>query len=179
MGQPSLFNDEMLARAIRAAKDAVRRSGDAAGEAKVLYRSRRVVVLFPAIATVARIGPADEANLAADARELSVTRHLIQKGAPVAAPSPLMGPAPFVEERFAITLWPNIEHETCDYDDSRAIARAAEALRQVHAGLADYPGPTPSYQDRIVQCAALLRRREGPHPLLSRTRLSSSARMSD
>ena len=168
--QPRRFDDEMLARAIRAATDAVRRSGETAGEAKVLYCSRRVVVLFPAIATVARIGPADEANLAADARELSVTRHLMEKGAPVAATSPLMGPSPFVEDGLAVTLWPNIEHETRDYHDCEAIARAADALRQVHEGLADYPGPLPSYMDRIAQCAALLRGGEAASPLSAEDR---------
>lgn len=162
MSQSGLFNEEMLERAIRAAKKAIVRAGDASGEAKVLYRSRRVVLLFPAILTVARIGPADEANLASDARELRITRHLAEKGAPVAAPSAKMGLAPFVEEDLAVTLWPNIDHKTRDDDDADAVARAADALRLVHEGLADYPDRLPSYVDRIVQCAALLRNRDAP-----------------
>jgi aminoglycoside phosphotransferase (APT) family kinase protein len=161
MDESHFLDDETLAHAIRAAKAAARR-GDADDEVKVLHRSRRVVLLLPAIATVARIGPADDISLASDTRELCVTRHLVEKGAPVAAPSPLMGPMPFVEDGLAVTLWPNIEHETCDYDDSSAVARAADALRRVHEGLADYPDPLPSYWDRIAQCATLLRGHDSP-----------------
>ena len=77
MSETCLFDDEKMAHAVDAAKKAARRAGVAANEATVLYRSRRVVLLFPEIATVARVGSADEACLAADARELSVARRLV------------------------------------------------------------------------------------------------------
>jgi hypothetical protein len=151
------FDDETTARAVGAAKRAAARAGAPVGEALVLYRSRRVVVHLPSIATVARIGPADAACLAADMRELSVARRLAGKGAPIVAPSALMGAGPFVEDDLAVTLWPHIDHETRDDDDRDAVARAAAALRRVHDGLADYPGALPSYWERIAQCGELLR----------------------
>jgi len=151
-----LFDDERLARAIAAAKKAARLTGDS--EAIVLYRSRRVALLLPAIAAVARIGPADPACFAADARELSVARHLAEKGAPVVGPSAFMPPAPIVVEDLAVTFWPNVEHRSCGYEDRRAVAQAADALRRVHERFADYAEPLPSYWDRIEACGALLRR---------------------
>ncbi len=156
MSECSLFDDERLARAIAAAKKAARLAGDS--EAIVLYRSRRVALLLPAIAAVARVGPADPACLAADARELSVARHLANKCAPIVGPSAFMAPAPIVVDDLALTFWPNVEHASRGYDDRRAIAEAAGALRKVHEAFADYAEPLPSYWERIEACGALLRR---------------------
>ncbi|HLJ71685.1 MAG TPA: phosphotransferase [Roseiarcus sp.] len=158
MSECSRFDDEKLARAIAAAKAAARLAGDI--DVRVLYRSRRVALLLPAIAAVARIGPADPACLAADARELEVARHLAKSGAPVVGPSAFMPPAPIVVEDLAVTFWPHTEHTSRGYDDRRAIAQAAAALRRVHERFADYAEPLPSYWERIEACGALLCRRD-------------------
>lgn len=158
MSECGLFDDERLARAIAAAKKAARLAGDS--EARVLYRSRRVALLLPAIAAVARVGPADPACLAADARELNVARHLAKSGAPVVGPSAFMPPAPIVVEDLAVTFWPNVEHASRGYEDRGAVAEAADALRRVHERFANYSGPLPSYWERIEACGALLRRRD-------------------
>jgi hypothetical protein len=149
-------NDEVLARAFRAVNKAARRIN--AGDPVVLYRSRRICLLLPEISTVARIAPATVDNVKVSALEVAISRYLSQRGAPVVGPSEAMPSAPYVEEGFVVTLWPNVTHDEADYDDHEAVACAARALRQVHDVLADYPGELPSYGERIQQCAALLRR---------------------
>ncbi len=151
------MDDEIFARALRATKRIARHAGAGAAEPVVLYRSRRVCFLLPDSATVVRLAPADKDNLAAEARELAVSRHLYDKGAPVVGPSPLQPAEPLVEDGMVATLWPNIIHTEADPDNSTALARAAEALHRVHLAFADYPGPLPSYFDRIAECGALLR----------------------
>jgi predicted trehalose synthase len=151
------LDDEVFARALRATKRIARHGGAGAAEPVVLYRSRRVCFLLPESATVVRLAPADEENLAAEARELSVSRYLYDKGAPVVGPSPLQPAEPLVEDGMVATLWPNIVHTEADYDDPRALALAAQALHRVHEAFADYRGELPSYFDRIAGCGALLR----------------------
>jgi hypothetical protein len=63
-----------VARAVRAAKAAAHRTVGAVNEVTVLYRSRRIVLLLPERAVVARTGPSDPTSLAADTRELAVSR---------------------------------------------------------------------------------------------------------
>jgi Phosphotransferase enzyme family len=154
-----MADDEVLARAFRAVNKAMGRA--IAGDPIVLYRSRRICVLLPETATVARIAPATNENVEASAREVAVSRYLSERGAPVIGPSEAMPSSPYVEEGMIVTLWPNVTHVEADYNDHEAVARAAKALRQVHDALADYPGKLPSYDDRIQQCAALLGQADG------------------
>src|SRR6185312_9946239 len=80
-------------------------------------------------------------------------------------------PAPIVVEDLAVTFWPNIDHTRCGYDDRRAVAQAAGALRQVHERFADYAQPLPSYWERIEACGALLCRRDALPSLDERDRV--------
>jgi hypothetical protein len=167
-----MAEDELLARAMRAVGKATGRRGSGVNpDPVVLYRSRRICLLLPEIATVARIALADAASLAASARELAVARYLSERGAPVVAPSGAMPSAPYVEEGMTVTLWPHIDHVQADYADHREIARAAHALRRVQDALADYPGELPSYARRIEECAALLRRPEALPDVASHDRI--------
>jgi hypothetical protein len=150
-----MADDEVLARAFRAVNKAMGRTN--AGDPVILYRSRRICLLLPETATVARIAPATNENVKASAREVAVSRYLSERGAPVIGPSGAMPSSPYVEEGMIVTLWPNVTHVEADYDDHEAVGRAAKALRQVHDTLADYSGELPSYDERIQQCAALLR----------------------
>jgi aminoglycoside phosphotransferase (APT) family kinase protein len=149
--------DEVLTRALRAA-DRTARRGPSAPEAIVLYRSRRICLLLPEIATVVRLAPADEASLEAAARELDVSRYLAERCAPVVGPAKDAPEKPVVAEGFVATLWPHVDHTEAGYDDRREVARAAHALRRVHEAFADYPGALPAYSDRIEECGRLLRR---------------------
>jgi aminoglycoside phosphotransferase (APT) family kinase protein len=151
-------DDEKVARAIRAAKAAVQRTVGAVNQVKILYRSRRIVLLLPERGIIARIGVTDPSSLAADTRELAVSRYLVDRGAPVIGPIAAMGLEPLIEEGMAVTLWPRVKHTTADYDDAEAVAKAARALRRVHETLADYLAPLPSYFERIEECGRLLRR---------------------
>lgn len=153
-----MAEDEILARALRAANRAAHR-GAGAPEAIVLYRSRRLCLLLPELAAVARMAPADDEGVASAVRELAVSRHLAERGAPVVGPAAIMPATPFVEEGMVVTLWPHIAHGKAHYDSPQDVADAAYALRRVHDALDDYPGALPSYAQRIEQCAALLQDR--------------------
>lgn len=109
------------------------------------------------MATVARIR-VDTGGDAADGlrRELSVTRYLAEKQAPVVAPSTVYFAGPHFFDGFAMTLWPYVEHDTFDEENSAHIASAAKALRAVHVALADYPQALPNYRAKIDACGALL-----------------------
>jgi hypothetical protein len=151
------LDDEVLARALRATKKAASRAGAETGDPIVLYRSRRICVLLPASAIVARIVPANDENFVAENRELSVSRYLFAKGAPVVGPSVIMPSEPYVEEGMLVSLWPHIVHREASYDDMDGVARAAHALHRIHDAFDDYPGALPPYSDRIEECATLLR----------------------
>jgi Phosphotransferase enzyme family len=165
-----LAEDEVLVRALRAASKVARRAAGAP-EAIVLYRSRRICLLLPELATVARMTPVDDESLAASARELAVSHYLAARGAPVVGPSAFMPLTPFVEEGMAITLWPHVAHAQAEYDDATEVARAAFALRRVHDAFADYPGPLPSYAERIDECARRLNRAQALPALAEADRL--------
>jgi Phosphotransferase enzyme family len=156
------LDDAFLSRAQRAAEKVARRAGLAGDDQIVLYRSRRICILLPSSATVARIAPADDKNLAVESRELAVSRFLLERGAPVVGPSVTMSLHPYVEEGMLVSLWPHVRHSTADYEDGAAVACAAHALQRVHDAFADYPDELPSYADRIEECAAQLR---DPHAL--------------
>jgi hypothetical protein len=123
----------------------------------VLHRSQHISVLLPSLGIVARM-IVDSGNGASDmlCRELSVTRHLCERAAPIVAPSTLYPAGPHFHSGFAMTLWPFVAHEAADYDNADHAVGAAQALRRVHAALADYPGPLPSYRTKIDECGALL-----------------------
>ena len=90
-----MADDEVLARAFRAVNKAMGRTN--AGDPVILYRSRRICLLLPETATVARIAPATNENVKASAREVAVSRYLSERGAPVIGPSGAMPSSPYVE----------------------------------------------------------------------------------
>jgi Phosphotransferase enzyme family len=150
------LDDEILARAMRAMAKAASRAGAETGDPVILYRSRRICVLLPESAIVARIVPANDENFIAENRELAVSRYLFARGAPVVGPSKIMPSEPYVEEGMLVSLWPHIVHGEADYEDIDEVARAAHALQRIHDAFDDYPGALPSYSDRIEECATLL-----------------------
>jgi hypothetical protein len=151
-----LRNDD-LERALRATQAIARHAGAAGTDLVVLHRLRRICVLLPSIATVARVVPANDRNFEVERRELAVSRYLSERKAPVVAPSAMMGREPFLAEGMLVTLWPHVAHAKADYEDRDKLAGAAHALRRVHDAFAGYPGALPRYRDRIEECATLLR----------------------
>ena len=150
-----MAEDEVLARALRAADRVVHR-GAGAPEAVVLYRSRRICLLLPDLAIVARMAPADDESVACAAREVAVSRYLAERGAPVVGPAAAMPAAASIEEGMVVTLWPHVPHREAHYDSPQDVADAAYALQRMHDAFAGYPGALPSYAERIGECAALL-----------------------
>jgi aminoglycoside phosphotransferase (APT) family kinase protein len=151
------LDDSFLSRAQCATERVARRVGLADADQVVLYHSRRVCILLPSSAIVARIAPANDKNFATENRELAVSRYLLGRGAPVVGPSTMMPQTPYDEEGTLVSLWPHIPHVKADYEDSAAVADAAGALQRVHDAFADYSDELPSYVDRIEECAAQLR----------------------
>jgi aminoglycoside phosphotransferase (APT) family kinase protein len=126
------------------------------GAPTVLQRSRHLFLLIRAADLVIRVTPArDGAEMIAQ-REFAILSHLFGKGAPIVAPRQDMPAGPHLSDGFVVTLWPFIAHGEADYDDARLLARSAEALRTVHAAMADFGSPLPPYLDRIDRCGALL-----------------------
>jgi hypothetical protein len=151
-----MFDAETEARASRAASKAARLLGVSNVSPVVLRRSRHLSLLLPDLSSVARVSWATAENVAAATRALLVTRHLIERGAPIVAPSEMMPSEPFIEDGMAVTLWPHVVHVKADDVDGEAVVAAANALRRVQGALAEYPGELPSYAEKIEQCACLL-----------------------
>jgi Ser/Thr protein kinase RdoA (MazF antagonist) len=152
-----IIESELIGQARRAASEIAKRLGAGQAEPVFLHRSRHISVLLPSMATVARI-LVDNENCAAERlrRELSVARHLFAKQAPIVAPSQTYAAGPHVQDKFVMTLWPYVEHDAFDDENEAHIASAANALRQVHEALADYPYALPDYRHKIDTCGALL-----------------------
>jgi hypothetical protein len=151
------IDDQLLQRALHAAGVVAERVGTGSVEPVFLHRSEHISVLLPSIATVARLR-VDTGSETAEGlrRELAVTRYLAEKQAPIVAPSTVYSAGPHFHDGFAMTLWPYVEHDVFDEENSAHIANAAKALRAVHAALADYPQVLPDYRAKIDACGALL-----------------------
>jgi hypothetical protein len=151
------IDDELVQRALDAAGVIAERVGTGSVGPVFLHRSEHISVLLPSMATVARMR-VDTGSETAEGlrRELAVTRYLAQKQAPIVAPSTVFSAGPHFHDGFAMTLWPYVEHDVFDEENSAHIASAAKALRAVHAALADYPHALPSYRAKIDACGALL-----------------------
>jgi Phosphotransferase enzyme family len=153
----AMFDAKAEARASRAAAKAARLLGVSKASPVVLRRSRHISIHLPDLSSVARISWASAENVAAAARELRVTRYLLERDAPVVAPSEMMPSEPLIQDGMAVTLWPHVVHAKADDDNDEGLVAAAYALRRVQDALAEYPGELPFYADEIEQCARLLR----------------------
>jgi Ser/Thr protein kinase RdoA (MazF antagonist) len=125
-------------------------------DAQVVAGSNNAIVLFPHARAVAKVGISDLRGPAAAAlaRELSVARHLSERKAPIVPPLPGEQAGPHEAEGFVLTLWsycPSIAEPR-----NGASIAAAEALVEVHAVLADYPGRLPGVEDHLARAAALV-----------------------
>jgi hypothetical protein len=87
-----MADDEVLARAFRAVNKAMGRTN--AGDPVILYRSRRICLLLPETATVARIAPAINEKVKASAREVAVSRYQSEKARPLSGRATRCHPYP-------------------------------------------------------------------------------------
>lgn len=138
------------ALAMRAAAAVVRQHGLRVQEARILSDCNNTIVHFAALSLVAKVCHTTERPCGAAAlrRELEIAQHLTKAGAPIV---PLSSELPAAVHTFgtqALTFWEFRKRDLDPALDSRAAGRA---LAAVHAALATYRGPIPSFLDRQVK----------------------------
>lgn len=119
-----------------------RRAGFNVDDPLLLQETNNVVVWLRPSPVVAKVGrwPHSEERLR---REHAVAAALARRGGPVVPP--LGAPALDSETGFLVTLWERVEHDA----QPPASDELAQSLRQLHAALAGYDGPIPSFRDSI------------------------------
>ncbi|GAA4857723.1 phosphotransferase [Saccharopolyspora cebuensis] len=145
---PELMTPEQIAartsRAVAAATAAGRDLGLEVTEPTVLYDLFSVVVhLAPSpvvvrVPTVLMPGSDPEIQAARQRRELDVVRWLVEQGAPVVPPSPLVPLEPVRRDGFSMTFWQLVD-KTAEPD----FVRGARMTADLHATLREYPGELP------------------------------------
>ncbi|HEV2415953.1 MAG TPA: aminoglycoside phosphotransferase family protein [Candidatus Dormibacteraeota bacterium] len=136
--------------AIRAAAAVVRQHGLDVPEARILSDCNNTIVHFPALSLVAKVCHTTERPCGAAAlrRELEIAQHLTKAGAPIV---PLSSELPAAVHTFgtqALTFW---QYSMRDLDTALDSRAAGQALAAVHAALATYRGPMPSFLDGQVK----------------------------
>lgn len=86
-------------------------------------------------------------------RELRVSRHASERGAPVVRPSSLLDPGPHEHAGYTLVFWEYLEH-----DGAPDPVRAGEGLRALHDALADFDGELPhaARTERVHEMLAAL-----------------------
>jgi hypothetical protein len=133
----------------RAAVTLARRLGLVVERPVVLSDSNNVVAWLAPSPMVAKVGTGHHGRLA---HELAVAKHLTAIGAPIVSPSDAVPRDVHVCDGFGVTFWeyhPRREQEI----DPR---RLAQALAELHEGLASYGGDVPSYRVELDAVRGLL-----------------------
>lgn len=121
----------------------------------LLKAAHHTSLLIAPQSIVARVQSAEPIDPASEraSKEMAVTRHLADHGAPTLAPiAELAGPR--ITAPSVVTFWPYLErHRTADDDDT---ALATTSLASVHQALRDYRGKLPSYMLALDRCWAAL-----------------------
>ena len=140
---------------MRAAAAVVRQHGLRVPEARILSDCNNTNVHLATLSLVAKVCHTTErpGGPAALHRELEVAQHLARAGAPIV---PLSSELPAAVHSFgteALTFW---QYRKPAPDPALDSGAAGRALAAVHAALATYRGPIPSFLDRQVKCAGRL-----------------------
>ena len=136
-----------MSAAIEAAATVARGCGYRVGRPRVLHRANNTVVHLAPAPVVAKIDTSNWTGRTGVslARELSLALHLDARGAPAVRPAADISPRVHVVDGFSMTFW---EYVDTDAGPAEA-ASAAEALRDVHAGLATYRAELPTFDDFV------------------------------
>jgi hypothetical protein len=121
----------------------------------VLKAAHHTTLLLSPLPIVARVQSAEPIPVAREraVREVAVSRHLADRGAPVVAPLP--GSAgPHVVASSVVTLWPYVQYEGTAAESDAPLA--AKTLAAVHDALRDYGGKLPPYTRALDRCRAVL-----------------------
>ena len=141
--------------AMRAAAAVARRHGLRVSAPRILSDCNNTIVHLAPLHLVAKVchKTGRPAGPAALGRELEIAQHLHRSGAPIV---PLSAELPAKVHMFgtqALTFWQYRERDLGAALDSAAVGRS---LLAVHAALATYRGPLPTFIDRQVKRAGRL-----------------------
>jgi Phosphotransferase enzyme family len=162
-----MTDDPATARAVAAARAVALANSVACDDAVVVANHSNVLVRLKPAPVIARV-MSGTAALHDDpekwlAREVAVGAHLAERGLAV-APTDVLPPGPHQHDGLWMTFWQFIEH---DASGRRPTApELGRSLRDLHAGLAEFPGelgPLSDVRDWLDRLAARLR----PSPSLS------------
>ena len=141
-------------RAFEAAVELGSRLGLDTSAARILRDWNDTIVHLAPAPVVARVRTswvdAVEPGAVTQARELSVVRHAVARGAPVVRPADDAGP--FEQDGLTITLWRYAEELPGELTD----AEAGAALLQLHRALADFDGDLPALSARLDRAASVI-----------------------
>jgi hypothetical protein len=167
-GMTSTAEHRLRKEALRTVSEVARHLGAGQVNPVFLHYSEHISILLPSMASVARMLPGPEDDIAESlSQELAVAHHLLNKQAPIVSPCLHYPAGPHFHDRFGLTLWQYVEHIPADGDDPAQMASAADALRHIHHALADYPGELPLLANKTDRCGALLEQ-GGALPALAR-----------
>ena len=141
--------------AVRAAAAVARRHGLRVSEPRILSDCNNTIVHLAPLPLVAKVchTTGRPAGPAALGRELEIAQHLQESGAPVVPISAEVPSKVHIFETQALTFW---QYRERDLDATLNSASAGRSLAEVHAALATYRGPLPTFIDRQVKRAGLL-----------------------
>lgn len=122
-----------VAHASEIAANAVREHGLVVQDVTVLQDSNRAVLLLEPAQVVVRAGDTNKETVTRFRRELSISRKLVERGAPVAPPHRQFDPRPLESDRLVLSFWQYFPQPTprrLDYKDY------ALRLRALHTTMA-------------------------------------------
>jgi hypothetical protein len=136
-----------VTRAVDAAVRFARDVGYRVDAPRLLHRANNTVVHLAPAPLVAKIDTSNWTGRsgASLATELAVALHLVDARAPAVRPASGVPTRLHVVDGFAMTFW---DHVDVDHAAPDAVS-AADALRDVHEGLAAYAGALPSFDEFI------------------------------
>jgi Ser/Thr protein kinase RdoA (MazF antagonist) len=85
--------------------------------------------------------------------EVELAQRLAATGSPAVALEPRVGPRVYVHDGFTVTLW--TYHEPVSTREATP-AEYADALKRLHAGMAQIDMATPHFTDRVAQAQSLV-----------------------
>jgi predicted trehalose synthase len=166
-GRESNMEPATFSRLAQALTRMARRLGMGRVDSVFLHESQHVSVrLFPLDVVARAMRASDPGATARLALEVDVARHLARNGAPIAGLAAEWPAGPHIQDDFVITLWAFVEHVAANWEDSRHVSGAADALRRVHETLLDYAGDLPSFWLKLDRCSDILQN-EAATPALS------------
>src|SRR3954463_3350232 len=129
-------------RAITATTALISELGLVVGEARIVGNSNKLGLRLLPCGLFARVGVSGQAGFQF---EIESARRLTEIGSPVASLDTRVEPRVFERDGFAFTLWRHYEQPGID----PSAASYANALEELHAGMAQLDVGAPHFSDRV------------------------------